>query len=345
MKKTKEIYPPLQMIKDYNKKGRITWEQMDEMRTVLRKKGSGKTSDLAYITLLEVLFTMNYYDRIPADEYEDAVHVANIVSALASWRISKQVYRFNMELELALYQQAGDDQIPVEILKSLPYPCVYMESPNLQEDQYHGFFVYYDMDQYGNDVLKFLVLCRNGQEVAVRGFELTEGKTLRECIAEVLKKRYQRECVDDKVREHMELAEKMLQLVLYICSVNADIQSADPKPSGTLRRIEDIKDCYREIRKWDVGMRMVSQNRRRTEKHIKKTKQQSGRSNYEPVVHYRLAPHVRRGHWHTYWTGKKDGSEKRKLILKWIPFTYVNVGKLEELPTVVNVMKNQLGRR
>ena len=113
MKKTKEIYPPLQMIKDYNKKGRITWEQMDEMRTVLRKKGSGKTSDLAYITLLEVLFTMNYYDRIPADEYEDAVHVANIVSALASWRISKQVYRFNMELELALYQQAGDDQIPV----------------------------------------------------------------------------------------------------------------------------------------------------------------------------------------------------------------------------------------
>ena len=211
MKKIKEIYPPLQMIKDYNKKGRITWEQMDEMRTVLRKKGSGKTSDLAYITLLEVLFTMNYYDKIPDDEYENAVRIANIVSALASWRISKQ----------------------------------------------------------------------------------------------------------------------------------ADIQPADPKPTGTLRRIEDIKDCYREIRKWDVGMRMVSQNRRRTEKHIKKTKQQSGRSNYEPVVHYRLAPHVRRGHWHTYWTGKKDGSEKRKLILKWIPFTYVNVGKLEELPTVVNVMKNQ----
>ena len=281
---------------------------------------------------------MNSYDKIRDDEYENAVRIANIVSALASWRISKQVYRFNMELELALYQQAGDDQIPVEILKSLPYPA-FIWNLRICRKTSHVVFVYYDMDQYGNDVLKFLVLCRNGQEVAVRGFELTEGKTLRECIAEVLKKRYQRECVDDKVREHMELAEKMLQLVLYICSVNADIQSADPKPSGTLRRIEDIKDCYREIRKWDVGMRMVSQNRRRTEKHIKKTKQQSGRSNYEPVVHYRLAPHVRRGHWHTYWTGKKDGSAKRKLILKWIPFTYVNVGKLEELPTVVNVMK------
>ena len=187
MKKTKEIYPPLQMIKDYNKKGRITWEQMDEMRTVLRKRGRYKNSDLAYITLLEVLFAMNSYDKIRDDEYENAVRIANIVSALASWRISKQVYRFNMDLELALYQQAGDDQIPVEVLKSSPYPCVYMESPNLQDDQYHGFFVYYDMDRHGTDVLKFLVLCRNGQEVAVRGFELTEGKTLRECIAEVLK--------------------------------------------------------------------------------------------------------------------------------------------------------------
>ena len=82
----------------------------------------------------------------------------------------------------------------------------------------------------------------------------------------------------------------------YICSANADIQPVEPKTSGTLRRFEDIKDCYREIR---------------------------------------------RGHWHTYWTGKKDGSEKRKLILKWIPFTYVNVEKSEELPIVVNVVKNQ----
>lgn len=63
-------------------------------------------------------------------------------------------------------------------------------------------------------------------------------------MAEVLRKRYQREYVDDIVQEHMDLAEKMLQLVLYICSVNADIQSVEPKSSGTLRRFEDIKDCY-----------------------------------------------------------------------------------------------------
>lgn len=90
---------------------------MDEMRTVYKKKRLGKASDLAYITLLAVLFTMNYYDKIPDDEYENAVRVANIVSALASWQISKQVYRFNMDLELA------------------------------------WFFVYYNMDQHGTDVL------------------------------------------------------------------------------------------------------------------------------------------------------------------------------------------------
>jgi len=87
-------------------------------------------------------------------------------------------------------------------------------------------------------------LCRNGQEVAVRRFELLEGKNLRECMAEVLRKRYQREYVDDIVQEHMDLAEKMLQLVLYICSANAYIQPVEPKSSGTLRRFEGIKDCY-----------------------------------------------------------------------------------------------------
>lgn len=48
----------------------------------------------------------------------------------------------------------------------------------------------------------------------------------------------------------------------------------------------------------------------------------------------RPVPHVRRGLWHTYWTGPKDGSEER-LILKWIHFTYVNVEKVVELPATI----------
>jgi hypothetical protein len=34
-------------------------------------------------------------------------------------------------------------------------------------------------------------------------------------------------------------------------------------------------------------------------------------------------PHWRTGHWHTYWKGKKDGTEERKKVLKFIPTLWV----------------------
>jgi len=29
--------------------------------------------------------------------------------------------------------------------------------------------------------------------------------------------------------------------------------------------------------------------------------------------------HIRKGHWHGLWIGKRDGSEERKLKFRWIP--------------------------
>jgi hypothetical protein len=40
------------------------------------------------------------------------------------------------------------------------------------------------------------------------------------------------------------------------------------------------------------------------------------------------APHIRRAHWHTFWTGPKSGSP-RKPALKWIPPIPVAFGDVE----------------
>lgn len=46
-------------------------------------------------------------------------------------------------------------------------------------------------------------------------------------------------------------------------------------------------------------------------------------------------PHMRRGHWHNFWTGPRDGD--RKLVLHWIPPTFI--GAKEDSPVVYHDVK------
>ena len=60
-----------------------------------------------------------------------------------------------------------------------------------------------------------------------------------------------------------------------------------------------------------------------------KDKQRDAKTQNSPVAH------MRRAHWHHYWTGPKTG--ERKLILKWLPPIPVNIEG--EAPTVIRKVK------
>jgi hypothetical protein len=50
--------------------------------------------------------------------------------------------------------------------------------------------------------------------------------------------------------------------------------------------------------------------------------------------------HVRRAHWHAFWTGPKASTEERKLILHWLPPIAVNVDDAAAvIPTLHPVKK------
>lgn len=51
-----------------------------------------------------------------------------------------------------------------------------------------------------------------------------------------------------------------------------------------------------------------------------------------------IRPHFRRGHWHTYWLGKRTAKD-RKLVLRWVAPIMVNISIIDELPVVVNRLK------
>lgn len=58
---------------------------------------------------------------------------------------------------------------------------------------------------------------------------------------------------------------------------------------------------------------------------IRKAKAASTAHTEEPGHGSKKSPHSRRGHWHHYWTGPRDG--ERKLVLKWVAPTFINADR------------------
>ena len=49
-------------------------------------------------------------------------------------------------------------------------------------------------------------------------------------------------------------------------------------------------------------------------------------------------PHLRRGHWSHFWTGKRDSADRER-ILKWIEPVYINVDSPDDLPATIHKVK------
>jgi hypothetical protein len=120
----------------------------------------------------------------------------------------------------------------------------------------------------------------------------------------------------------------LVSLVLYLCSANAELRDA----RGTGRQPAYARATKTKRGKkliaaaspttWEVGYRLGAAIRRAEAR--------------EPTraegTHASPRPHLRRAHWHHFWTGPLKG--ERTLSLKWLPPVNVGVSD-EELPATV----------
>jgi len=128
----------------------------------------------------------------------------------------------------------------------------------------------------------------------------------------------------------------VVALLLYLCSQGAEIGDGthaprNPKPKtvrGLARQFPADKPTT-----WDVGVRLGAALRqaRRSEETGNAEK---GSSSAGP------RPHIRRAHWHGFWTGSREGGprsgkEKRRFDLRWLPPIAVKVSDVSTLAAVV----------
>ena len=245
----------------------------------------------------------------------------------AVWRKNKQIFNFEQEILKEFCNQKMSFDMSPEILEQLPYPCIYIALDGF--NGLNGIWVMKFSDDLGN---KSLCLNLFTTYDGIEGYHLkgNDVSTIDDFIKsvfddpEILKR-------SKKEKRNLEEQLKMaLQCLLYICAANAEIEE-DPIQKKRYRAPsseEFIKDKVREVKKWNCGKkeskiiysdfgsypRIVTDMK---EDHIRNVKSSPKRC------------HVRRSHWHHYWTGSsKNGT--RKMELRWISAMTIHKEEYEE---------------
>lgn len=131
---------------------------------------------------------------------------------------------------------------------------------------------------------------------------------------------------------------QILSLLNYLVSHKPDIEIDPIQEKQYCKPRKQPKANIHEVKKWDVGVRYG--NALREYKKYQSIKKQSSEYVKNGST---VRPHSRCGHWHKYWYGKKDGSEKRILKPVWLNPILVNSDfKLDEDNLGVSIIEGDV---
>lgn len=145
----------------------------------------------------------------------------------------------------------------------------------------------------------------------------------------LMKENWVREHADDSRGLHAKTtlvevgSDKLCNLVSYISAANADLNLVYTPPSE--RQLANRKKKRSAATVTEVGARIGAQLR----EYKRYASESAGGGGH-------VRPHMRRAHWHRFWTGPRSG--ERKLILKWLEPIFVNPDRGESATTIHKVV-------
>lgn len=341
-------YPPLALLNEITDLIPNCWDQMEQLHNENGMYGLPKWADWCYVPMSGALAAAYDGTTFSAETEKAmlaAIPRAQAVAALAPWRINKDVFILDKDIENVLCAQASDMDIPSEALLKLPYLCFYLQFDHLELEGHkvHGVFVHLEDDvNNGDKELRLLFLRYDGfyygypihigSKTIFESVELTAKQATQNVSGSQNSPTLRRMMVTTigDVNIFINFLSKVMQCVLYVCAENAEI-TPSLEQATVMKKSDRIRDRYSEIRKWDVGVRIGASIRAHNAAIAHDT-------NATDRTHASPRPHVRRGHWHHYWTGTKDKPSERRLVLKWTPPAFVGA-KQDDSPIVIHHIK------
>ena len=265
------------------------------------------------------------------------------LAALGAWRYTQGIYRFDPDILDAVAATSMHGDLPVEVLFRLPEWCVYIETPGLVWDKepLYGFFAFLDWDiQYNHARLYFVTHTVEGLS---SGLCLYLGAwTLTEALERLFATAKENAEADgnaavldylsesrDRVDEIAGAMSGFVALLLYICSDEPDIQGYVPGIYPQRPQPKKVKGEWKlfppdKPRIWRIGDTLGEALREARE-----TATASSIAGQETGS--RPRPHIRRAHWHGFWSGPKkpalDSGSARRFRYQWLPPIIVGGGE------------------
>lgn len=282
--------------------------------------------------------------------------VSQLVGLIA-WSESMAVYRFDEEFAKELNQTVGTETISIDTLLHMPFKSVCLQVGSeeylvfLDQDFSTGIYILEMVQLKDNPMVRLdsarLFLASNSMQTCVNRTVEELCRPLDELQHDA---RFTSVTVDD-VRKSIEskrsLMTGIIQMLLYIQSENADVVidsesdtaiAVTKKPNATTR-----KQCPKKVSPVVVnaGYRIGAEIRKVRRHYVSVStgestqKVKSASAVADQVVHGSpKSIHVRRAHWHHFWTGSRG---YRQLKLRWVAPMVINSGRGELLPTLHKV--------
>lgn len=266
---------------------------------------------------------------------------------LAPWRPCKDIVSFDSDLFQELGNTAIGEKLPSELLEFLPGWSLYFDTPGIriQGKEFAGFFA--SLRQDGKRLgleLDFQTAFSQGVGylntishavpnsicIPLNGLPLAESLAMmeseRERFEDLKKERLtsfygeewgkwtQPDCLRHQLDDGLLRA---LNMVIYVCAFGLR-ERQDYRIGQDFRepRRGEEKFSWRifeapEARIWNLGG-----DYRLTVREWQKTRDATEKRGS-------IRPHMRRSHWHGFWTGSKTDPDKRRLVVKLLPPIFV----------------------
>jgi hypothetical protein len=224
------------------------------------------------------------------------------LSVYGTWSVSKIIYKINEDFLKELISTEISNNIPSDVFKKIPFPCIYIETPGLSLIKYkmNGFWMITEFSPDNSETSSSVSIFLNGDE---------QCDYLPLCSL-----------TSEKISIYIEdsdisiILNKIIPICLYICSENNRINedSSSPLTYGThnkkkdkFRLIEPSKAKVRIIGEKEGALIRDYHNRVYSERDSSPSK---------------MSPHIRRAHWHGYWCGKNRSEFK----YNWVSPSFIN---------------------